>query len=135
MEKLKQFHLEDPFATADERWSEDLSKWPDVEFGDVYTNLTDTKGAYTKESLRAYKSLEAYNYYENGHVHTVCHFSTSKHYSILKSQVRAHLTVTMKPGLPVKRMALLKLVIALAWLGMHICSCSYAAIIAFYLSG
>ena len=71
VEKLKEFFLEDPFAIADDRWSEDLSKWPDVEFDDVYTYLIDTKGVYTEESLKAYKSLEAYNYYENGHVRTV----------------------------------------------------------------
>ena len=87
MEKLKRFHLEDPFAIADERWSEDLSKWPDVEFGNVYTYLIDTKEVYTEESLAAYKSLEAYNYYENGHVRTVYHLSTSNHYNVLKAKV------------------------------------------------
>ena len=87
MEKLKRFHLEDPFAIADEWWSEDLLKWPDVEFGNVYTYLIDTKGVYTEESLAAYKSLEAYNYYENRHVRTVYHLSTSNHYSVLKAKV------------------------------------------------
>jgi len=62
VEKLKQFCLEDPCAIADERWSEDLTKWPDVEFGNIYNYVIKSKGVYTEESLAAYKSLEAYNY-------------------------------------------------------------------------
>lgn len=113
VENLKQFHLEDPFAIADKQWSENLSKWPDVKFGDVYTFLIDTKELYTKESLRAYKSLEAYNCYENGHFRTVYHLSTIVGTTVFSKpmliQVRVHLVVIMKPGLPVKRMAQLKL--------------------------
>ena len=45
--------------------------WPELEFGDIY-NLIETKGVYTKEKLKAYKSLEAYNYYHNGYVQTAC---------------------------------------------------------------
>ena len=87
VEKLEQFSLEDPFAITDEEWSEDLSKWPEVEFGNVYTYLINTKGVYTEESLAAYKSLDAYNYFENGHVRTVYHLLTSSHYNILKAKV------------------------------------------------
>ena len=64
-----------------------MSKWSDVEFCDVYTYLIDTKGVYTDESLRVCKSLEVYTYYENGHVCTVYHLSTSGHYSIFKANV------------------------------------------------
>jgi len=48
---------------SDDQWVDDVRKWPSVEFGDLYS---ETKGPYTKESLKAYKSLEAYKY-----VHTV----------------------------------------------------------------
>ena len=44
-------------------WIDDLSLWPPIDFGSIYSYLIDTPGEYTKESLKAYKSLEAYNYY------------------------------------------------------------------------
>ena len=46
-------------------------KWPNLESGALYTYLTDSMGLFTKEKLRAYKSLEAYNYFYNGYVQTV----------------------------------------------------------------
>jgi len=61
-------------------------KWPDVEFGNIYNHLIKSKRVYTEESLAAYKSLEAYNYYKNGHVRTVFHFAVSGHYNILKAR-------------------------------------------------
>lgn len=88
LEKLKKggFNLEDPFSIQDEKWSEDLSQWPELEFGDIYGYLIDTKGTYTKEKLRAYKSLDAYNYFFNGYVRTVYHISHAGH-DILKAKV------------------------------------------------
>ena len=53
----------DPYQKADNEWRDDISMWPPVEFGDIYGYLIDRPGEYTKEKLKAYKSLEAYNYY------------------------------------------------------------------------
>lgn len=81
LEKLKEggFILEDPFSIQDDQWTEDLSQWPELEYGDIYGYLIDTKGIYTKETLRAYKSLDAYNYFFNGYVRTVYHLSRAGH--------------------------------------------------------
>ena len=70
-------------------WSDDISKWPNNEFGDIYNYLIDLKGPYRKESLKAYKSLEVYNYYASGHVRTVYYFESSEQsmYGALKAQV------------------------------------------------
>lgn len=51
---------------------DDMTQWPDLQYGDVYSYLIETKGPYTKEKLRACKSLDAFNYFICGHVRTVC---------------------------------------------------------------
>ncbi len=80
--------LPDPYEILDTLWQDDVTKWPNMEFGDLYTYLIDTKGPYTKESLKAYKSLQAYNYFYNGYVRTVYIFEPSNsNFSILKAKI------------------------------------------------
>ena len=72
----------DPYSIQEDQWIDDAEKWPDLEYGDIYNYLIDTPGPYTKENLRAYKSLEAYNFFYSGHVRTVLYYeisSTSSH--------------------------------------------------------
>ena len=52
----------DPYSIKEDEWIDDPEKWPDLEYGDIYNYLIDTPGPYTKENLKAYKSLEAYNF-------------------------------------------------------------------------
>ena len=49
----------------------------------------ESKGRYTRESLKAYKSLETYNYFVSGHVRTVFFYesSTRSKYVVLKVSV------------------------------------------------
>ena len=62
--------IEDPYViggrsislTRSIKWQE----WPDVEYPDIYNYLIATPSPYTKEQLRAYKSLDAYNFINNG---------------------------------------------------------------------
>ena len=86
---LESEELEDPYALSEEAWNDDITKWPNVEFGDIYNYLIDSKGRYTKESLKTHKSLEAYNYYTSGHVRTVYFFESSEQsmYAVLKAKV------------------------------------------------
>lgn len=44
---------------------------PNISWPEVYTYLIDTPGIYTREKLKSYKSLEAYNYFINGKVRNV----------------------------------------------------------------
>ena len=46
---------------SDKNWKDDVSLWP--EFEQIYSYLIDTPGEYTKETLKANKGLEAFNYY------------------------------------------------------------------------
>jgi len=53
----EELQLQDPYIISD-KWTEDVSKWPEVSFGDIYTYLVDSPGNYTRETMKAYKSLE-----------------------------------------------------------------------------
>ena len=55
--------LRDLYEIEESEWIDDLTVWPPVEFGDIYTYLVETPGQFTKERLKAYKSLDAFNYY------------------------------------------------------------------------
>ena len=87
LEKLKidSHELDDPFGIDGDQWSEDLTQWSDLGFRDLYTYVIDSQGIYTNGKLKAYKSLNAYNYYHNGYVCTVYYFATDE-WSILKAQ-------------------------------------------------
>ena len=85
--KISGHELDDPFGIDEDQWSEDLTKWLELEFGDVYMYLIEIEGKYTKEKLKAYKSLDAYKYYHDGYVRTVYHFAANDEYSVLKAKV------------------------------------------------
>ncbi len=68
--------LPDPYNISSDLWLNDVTEWPNLEFGDLFMYLIDTDGIYTKEKLKAYKSLDAYNYYFNGYVQNPnCNFN------------------------------------------------------------
>ena len=48
--------LPDPYNLKG--WTNNPSSWPDLTFGDLYTYLIETPRIYTKESLKAFKSLK-----------------------------------------------------------------------------
>ena len=64
-EKLEKLGgLEDPYlhwrlGIREEEWQ----NWPQVEYPDIFNLLIECPSLYTGESLKAYKSLDAYNYY------------------------------------------------------------------------
>ena len=53
----------DPYEIPASKWIDDISLWPPVAYGDIYEYLVNTPGPFTREALKAYKSLDAYNYY------------------------------------------------------------------------
>lgn len=63
--------IPDPYMLPKECWVEDCSKWPNVEYGDVFNYLVNTPGMYTQEAMKAYKSLDGYNYFISGHVQSI----------------------------------------------------------------
>ena len=79
--------LPDPCSLKND-WKDDVLLLPDVSWPDVYNYLIDTPSDFTKESLKAYKSLEAYNFFLCGHVQDVFHHSIKKvEFCFIKSEV------------------------------------------------
>jgi len=58
--------LPDPYNLKG--WTNNPISWPDLTFGDPYMYLIETPDIYTTESLKAFKSFEAYQFVVSGHV-------------------------------------------------------------------
>ena len=71
------FKVPDPYALKDNEWSLDMTKWPPVEYADLFNYFINTPGIYTKEALKAYKSLDGYDYFISGHVYEVYYSDVS----------------------------------------------------------
>ena len=80
--------------TRKEKWTNDISNLPEITLKDVTDYLLDTPSAYTKESIKAYKSQEAYDcfawgYVQNCYYHEIspeikfCFIKTQMHVSSL----------------------------------------------------
>ena len=65
--------LTDMYEIFQEKWSDSVSSWPTVEFGDIYCYLIETPSQFTREKLKAYKSLDAFNYHIRYVYTKVCH--------------------------------------------------------------
>lgn len=80
---LKQ--LPAPFGITE--WMDNEKLWPQLEWPSIYTYLIEKPCVYTKESVKVYKSLEAYNYVQNGHVQKVYYANADEDFCFLKAQV------------------------------------------------
>ncbi|XP_033747958.1 uncharacterized protein LOC117332976 [Pecten maximus] len=83
-------------------WVNDISTWPDLTYGDIYNYLIDSPGVYTKESMKAYKSLDAYRYVQSGHVQEVYYHPLDDRnlFCFLKAKVVPSQRVNDKPHQP-----------------------------------
>ena len=66
-------------------WSNDITLLPSITWRDVTTYLLDTPSIYTKDSLKSYKSLEAYDYFACGRVVMTKTVITAKYVKITTS--------------------------------------------------
>ena len=73
-EKLNKINLDkDPYLPRDvlnETLLNNLD-WSNVEYLDIYNYPINTPSVYTKDTLEAYKSLDAYNYFVSGWISNI----------------------------------------------------------------
>ena len=64
---------QDPYMLLENQFCPilDAADFPNLAYPDIYHYLVHSTSAYTKEELKAYKSLEAYNYFISGWVSNV----------------------------------------------------------------
>lgn len=66
--KLNDFNVEDPYEISFSELVENIEEWPQLEFGDIVNYLVFGTHTFTHQQMKAYKSLEAHNYYTSGWV-------------------------------------------------------------------
>ena len=80
--------LPDPYEVTNEKLLSDVTLLPDIAFADISFYLIETPSEFTRDKIRAYKSLEAYNFFVSGHVQDVfIHKLPLSTYVYLKSKV------------------------------------------------
>jgi len=92
-----------PYSIGKTEWVDDMKMWPPVTFPDVYGYLVDTPGDFTREKLKAFKSLDAYNFVISGWVKPLLVLKrdsanrSSDVFSIIRGEVRPSQRVNEKP--------------------------------------
>ena len=79
---------EDPYAACNaDKFEDDMSLWPPLEYGHIFCYFIQRPGVYTQQELMQWKSLEAYNYFDSGHVREVKIWTISSSNCVLKALV------------------------------------------------
>lgn len=69
--------LPDPYK-IESGWECNVQRLPDITWVDVHEYLIEAPSEFTKDKLKAYKSLEAYNFFISGHVQDIHYYNTKK---------------------------------------------------------
>ena len=80
--------LPDPCTVPVTEWKCDETLLLDISHPDITFYLVETPSEFTRDKVRAYKSLEAYNFYLSGHVQDFfLHKFEKSDYLFIKSEV------------------------------------------------
>ena len=69
--------LPDPYEIV-ENWKSDVNLMLDVSCGDMYNHLVNSPIEYTRDNRKAYKPLEAFNFFVSNHVQDIYNNETGK---------------------------------------------------------
>ena len=102
LQKLNACRLEIcPYQLAGDWWINDPTKWPKLEWPEVYTYLVETPGVFTREAMKNRKSLQAHNQFASGWVKTVFHYRVpSSDVIIMKAEVTPSQRLNEEPHVP-----------------------------------
>ncbi|KAK2191282.1 hypothetical protein NP493_56g06003 [Ridgeia piscesae] len=79
-------------------WQNDPSLWPDLTFCNIYQYLINMPGMFSRESMKANKSLDAYSFAVSGHVEEVKYMDiTNMPFCLMKSKVIPSMRIRDKP--------------------------------------
>ena len=64
---------EDPYELwrCDKFGGDNICKWPPVDYADIVFYFVERPGIFTRQEMKQWKSTEAYNYFQCGHVRQV----------------------------------------------------------------
>lgn len=90
-----------PYLLPGDVWENEPTKWPTLEYPEVYSYLVDSPGIYTKEAMKNRKSLEAHNQFISGWVRTVFHYKIpNTDFIVMKADVLPSQRVSEQPHTP-----------------------------------
>ena len=79
---------DDPYAQQNSgKFVDDMSKWPVVEYANIFFYYLERPRVYTSRQLMQWKSLEAYDYFQIGYVREVMIWPLSNPCCILMALV------------------------------------------------
>jgi hypothetical protein len=90
-----------PYMLLGDVWANDPTKWPALEYPEVYSYLIETPGVFTKEAMNNRKSLEAHNQFRSGWVRTIFHYDIpATKFVIMKANVNPSQRLNDEPQTP-----------------------------------
>jgi len=88
------------YRMPEDSWCNNPRKWPQVEYGDIYSYLIDFPRLFSREKMKNYKSLGAHSYFQEGWVQTIFHITNKNQVTIFKTKVKPSQRVTEEPHQP-----------------------------------
>lgn len=87
--------LPDPLneVVREATFSPDFSALPQLTYPDLYHYLVDTVCVYSREAVKAYRSLDAFNYFISGKLRKLCSYRLNDH-TIVFGEVGASQTLS-----------------------------------------